>query len=103
VISDTAPEGAKVLDFTALRAAREEARAGRPLPVIKLAAGFVTCVAEVPIEAGYLLSDGKIREALEILLADPADAVAVLGDGLTAQDLTELFAFLRTSLGESLA
>lgn len=103
MISETAPEGAKVLDLSALRLARAEARTDQPLPVIKLSTGFVTCVAEVPIEAGYLLGEGKVLETLQLLCADPADADAIIADGLTAQDLSELLTFLRTSLGESSA
>lgn len=100
-----APEGAAVFDPAPLRAARAEVRAqaGTEAPVIKLAVGFVQLAAEVPVEAAIRFQEGNIRGGLAGMLADPDDVDAVLGDGLTAQDLAALTEFLNTSLGESRA
>ncbi len=105
-ILSAAPEGAKVLDLDAARAARAEARAaaGESLPVIKVAAGFVPVRAEVDLECAEDFTAGRFRAGLARLLADPADVDAVLAGGLSKDDL-EAITLLVTgvSLGESQA
>lgn len=104
-ILSAAPEGARVLDLDAARAARAEARAaaGQALPMIKVAAGFVPVRAEIDIECVEDFTAGRFRSGIARLLADPAD-VDVLIDGLTKDDLEIITKFVTgASLGESSA
>jgi hypothetical protein len=103
LILKDAPEGAKVLDLAALHQARAEARKDEPLVLVKLSQGFVALAPEITLDAALLMRDGDIRGGIAGLLADPADADALLKDGLTAPDIAELTKFLNASLGESLA
>jgi hypothetical protein len=99
------PEGATVLDLAAERAARAEARAaqGKGDPFIKLDAGYVQVIPEVPLAAAYLFQDEKIKDGLELLLADKAD-VEVLWPILTAADFEAIINFITgKSVGESQA
>lgn len=101
-----APEGAKVLDLEAGRAARAEQRAkdGQGNPYLKLAAGYVEVKAEFALSTAFDFKNEDIEGGLRGLLADPADLEAVLADGLTAQDLEALTKFVTgATLGESLA
>lgn len=102
-ILSSAPEGARVLDLDAARAARAEARAasGQSLPVIKVAAGYVPVCAEIDIECVEDFTAGRFRDGLARLLSDPAD-VGVLIDGLTKDDLETITKFVTgATLGES--
>ena len=99
------PEGASVLDLDAARVARQEARAAQGLgdPFIKLEAGYVQVVPEVPLAAAYLFQDERIKEGLELLFADKADAEAVWPT-LTAGDFEAILNFITGKTpGESLA
>jgi hypothetical protein len=100
-----APAGANVLDLGAARAARAEARAatGAVDPVIKLTAGFVPIKPEFDVTVAELLVGGKIREALAALLVDPADVDSLISEGISAQDLNAIVAFVGASVGESQA
>lgn len=103
-ILSAAPEGARVLDLDAARAARAEARAaaGEGLPLIKVSAGFVEVRAEVDLTAAEDFLAGKFREGLALLLADPADIDAVLAGGLSKDDLDAIGTFITgASAGES--
>lgn len=99
------PEGATVLDLAAERAARQEARAAQGLgdPYIKLEAGYVQVVPEVPLAAAYLFQDERIQEGLELLFADKADAETIWPT-LTAGDFEAIVKFITGKTpGESLA
>jgi hypothetical protein len=89
------PEGADVLDLDAARVARVEARAAQGLGTryIKLSAGFVETLPEVPLAAAYLFQDEQVKDGLALLLADPAD-VEVLWPTLTADDLKAVVEFI---------
>lgn len=103
-ILSTAPEGARVLDLDAARAARAEARAaaGEGLPVIKVSAGYVEVSPEVDLIAGEDFLAGRFREGLALLLADPSDVDAVLAGGLSKDDLNAIGEFITgLSVGES--
>jgi len=98
-----APEGAKVLDLAAARAAREEARvqAGEAKPVIKLEAGFVEVNPEVDVLAAEAFTEGHIRDGLAKLLADPADIDVLVEGGLSRFDLEAIVNFITgVGLGE---
>jgi len=101
-----APEGAKVLDLSAARVARAEARAasGEGMSVIKVDAGYVQVKAELDLEAAEDFLAGRFRAGLTKLLADPADVDALLADGLSKGDLDAIGEFITgTTQGESLA
>jgi hypothetical protein len=103
-ISKKAPEGADVLDLGAARAARAEARAGHPNPVIRLSSGFVDLKPEMDILIAEDLTGGKVKSALVRLLADPADADALLAEGISDDDLKAIIEFATgKNLGESSA
>jgi hypothetical protein len=102
-ILENAPEGAKVLDLAAARAAREEARAvaGEPVSVIKLEAGYIQVNPEVDILSAEAFSEGRIREGLAQLLADPEDIDVITEHGVSAADLQAIVNFITgVSLGE---
>lgn len=102
-ILDTVPEGADVLDIPAAHKARAEQRAadGKGSPYIKLTPGYVAVVAEIPLQAAVDLQGERIAEGLAQLLADPADAAALLSE-LTAADVEALAQFITgNTLGES--
>lgn len=105
MIRAEAPEGANVLDLAALRAARQEVRAaaGKTVSVIKLAAGYIEVVAEVPLEAAFAFETGDLKGGLGLMLVDPADVDALLGDGLTGEDIKAISTFLKADLGEAAA
>jgi hypothetical protein len=97
-----APEGSQVLDLGAARAARAEARAaaGEGDSYIKLSAGYVQVLPEVPISVAVILETGDIKAGLAGLLADPADIDALLVE-LTSNDVEALVKFITgTPLGE---
>jgi hypothetical protein len=100
-ILKAAPEGAKVLDLGAERAARAEVRAaeGDGVPYLRLSVGFVEVKAEIPLAvADLIMVDTKA--GLAGLLADPADIEALYGE-ITTGDLEALTAFITgKSLGE---
>lgn len=103
MIQNKAPEGAEVLDLEASRIARAEARAleGKGNPFIKLSAGYIEVNAEFALNVAFAFQDNDIRGGLSLLLADPEDVDALLGAGLTAQDLEEITKFVSgQSLGE---
>jgi len=105
-ILNTAPEGANVLDLGEARRTRAEIRAakGDGTPYLKLAAGYVEVLPEIPLISAFLFQAEKIEEGLRAMLADPADVGALLEDGLSAEDLAELAKFVAgKSLGESSA
>jgi len=89
------PEGASVLDLAAERVARQEARSAQGLgePFIKLEAGYVQVVPEVPLSAADLFRQEKVREGLELLLADKAD-IDALWPTLTAEDFSAVVGFI---------
>jgi len=100
------PEGAKVLDLGAARAARAEARAasGESVSVIKIDAGYVQVKAELDLEAAEDFLAARFRAGLTKLLADPADVDALLANGLSKGDLDAIGEFITgTTQGESLA
>jgi hypothetical protein len=100
-IRDSAPEGAEVLDLGAARAARAEARVGKALPVIKLAAGFVEVSPEMDVLSADDFAAGRIREGLAKLLADPADVDELVKGGISKDDLEQIVQFVTgNSLGE---
>lgn len=97
----SAPEGAEVLDLGAARAARAEARVGKALPVIKLAAGFVEVSPEMDVLSADDFAAGRIREGLAKLLADPADVDELVKGGISKDDLEQIVQFVTgNSLGE---
>ena len=101
-----APEGAEVLDLGAARAARAEARAasGQGASFLKFGAGYVEVKPEFALSVAFDFKAENIQEGLAGLLVDPADLDALLKDGLTAQDLEGITAFISGSmLGESQA
>lgn len=98
-----APEGAKVLDLAAARAARDEARAkaGETSAVIKLEAGFVEVKPEIDVLCAEDFKEGRIRLGLAKLLADPDDIDALVERGLSQGDLEAIVTFVTgVSLGE---
>lgn len=100
-ILKNAPEGAEVLDLGAARVARAEARQGKPLPVIKLSAGYVEVSPEMDVLSADDFRVGRIRQGLEKLLADPADVDELVKDGLSKPDLESIVEFVTgNSLGE---
>ena len=100
-ILKTAPEGAEVLDLGAARVARAEARQGKPLPVIKLSAGFVEVSAEMDVMSADDFAAGRIREGLAKLLADPTDVDELVKGGISKDDLEQIVQFVTgKSLGE---
>ena len=102
-ILSEAPEGSEVLDFGAARAARAEARAaaGKGSTFVKLAAGFVEVRPEFALSVADAFKAEDIKAGLAGMLVDPADALALLADGLTAQDLEALTKFISgVTLGE---
>ncbi len=105
MIRSEAPEGANVLDLAALRVARQEARAaaGKTVSLIKLAAGYVEVVPEVPLEAAFAFEQGDLKGGLSSMLTDPADVDALLADGLTGEDIKAISNFLQAELGEAAA
>ncbi len=105
-ILTTLPEGARVLDLDAARAARAEARAaaGDGPPYVKVAAGYIAMRPEMDLEAGEDFMAGKLREGLAKMLADPADLDALLADGFSKDDLNAIGEYVTgASLGESSA
>lgn len=94
-IRDTAPEGAQVLDISAARAARAEARAeaGEETRWIKLTSGYVEVKPEVMLVVAIDLQSERLREGLSGLLVDPKD-VDVLVNEMTSADLGALTEFL---------
>jgi hypothetical protein len=96
-----APEGAKVLDLGAERAARAEVRAaaGDGAPFIRLSVGFIGVKPEIPLAvADLMLTDTKA--GLAGLLADPGD-IDCLYSEITTGDLEALTEFITgKSLGE---
>lgn len=97
-----APEGARVLDLGAARAARAEARAaaGEGNPVIKLSVGYVEVLPEIAISVAVILEAGDIKNGLAGLLVDSADVDALLTE-LTSEDVSALTKFIAgASLGE---
>lgn len=100
-ILDKAPAGAEVLDLGAARAARAEARVGKPLPVIKLTAGYVEVSPEMDVLSADDFSAGRIKEGLAKLLADPADVDVLVEGGVSKDDLEQIVQFVTgQSLGE---
>ena len=100
-ILKTAPEGAEVLDLGAARVARAEARQGKPLPVIKLSAGFVEVSAEMDVMSADDFAAGRIKEGLAKLLADPTDVDELVKGGISKDDLEQIVQFVTgKSLGE---
>ena len=102
-----APQGAKVLDLDAARAARAEVRAaaGEAAKYIKTSLGYVGVKPEVDITAGEDFMAGNLRSGVAKLLADPADVDQVLAAGLSKQDLDAIHEFITggVSLGEPAA
>lgn len=93
-IRTEAPEGARVLDLEAARAARAEARVGQPLPVVKLSAGYIDVKPEIDLLCVEDLKAGRFREGLARLLADPDDVDTLLSSGLTDADALLLTKFV---------
>lgn len=105
-IKSELPNGADVLDLEAARVARAEARAksGEAGRYLKLSAGYVELVAEMPISAAFAAQEQDVKGMLSGILADPADVDALLKSGLTTEDLSEISLFISgKSLGESKA
>jgi hypothetical protein len=100
-ILKAAPEGAKVLDLGAERAARAEVRAaeGEGVPYVRLSVGYVEVKAEIPLAvADLIMVDTKA--GLAGLLADPGDIDELYGE-ITTGDLGALTEFITgKSLGE---
>lgn len=100
-ILSAAPEGAEVLDLGAARVARAEARQGKPLPVIKLSAGYVEVSPEMDVLSADDFAAGRIRDGLAKLLADPADIDELVKGGVSKDDLEQIVQFVTAnSLGE---
>ncbi len=99
------PEDATVIDLDAARKARAEARAESAAPdtYIKLAAGYVPVKAEFSLSVIEHLRKGEVADALAALLTDPADADVLIADGVSAQDINVIMAFVGSSLGEASA
>lgn len=100
------PSGARSLDLGAARAARAEARAaaGEGNPFLKLSAGYVEVKSEFALTVAFAFKNEDLEGGLAGMLVDPADVDALLADGLSAQDLTEITKFVSgASLGESSA
>lgn len=96
-----APEGSEILDLGAARAARAEARQGKPLPVIKLSAGFVEVSPEMDVMSADDFAAGHIKDGLAKLLADPADVDELVAGGISKDDLEAIVQFVTgNSLGE---
>ena len=96
-----APEGVEVLDLAPIRAARAEALSGKPLRMIKIAAGYVEVKAELDVMAADDFALNHIRSGLSKLLADPADVDVLVKDGLTKDDINTIVEFVTgNSLGE---
>lgn len=93
-------EGSETLDLGAARSARIEAR-GDVKRYIKLTAGYVEVLPEIPLSAGILFKNQDIQGGLAGMLLDPTDADLILKDGLTDDDLTAIAVFMSgKSLGE---
>ena len=94
MILDAAPEGARVLDLSAIHAARAEAHKDEPLPVVKLSAGFVEMKHEIELGAVEDFAKADFRSGLAKMLKDPGDVDALFDGGLTRDDLESLNRFL---------
>jgi hypothetical protein len=102
-ILKAAPEGAKVFDLEAARAARAEARsaAGGGNPLLKVSGGFIEVHPEIELSAVDDLNANRFEVALGKILVDPADVPTLLGSGLTSNDLTAIAYFITgATLGE---
>lgn len=91
------------IDLDAARAARIEQRAaaGKGNPKVKLGGQVFEFRAELPIVAAELALDGKITEALALLLVDPGQADAFMAAGLSQYDVELLMDRLfGSTLGE---
>lgn len=96
-----APEGARVLDLDAVRAARAEARGGAQV-FVKVSAGYVEMRAEVDLEAAEEFLGNHFRAGLAKLVVDPADADALWAGGLSKADLDAIGEFVTgNTSGES--
>ena len=84
-ILDSIPDGAKVIDLEAARVARAEARESKTY--VKLSAGFVEVKPEIALESAEAFEEGRVRDGISSLLADPADVDALYKDGISAEDL----------------
>jgi hypothetical protein len=103
-IRKDAPEGAHVLDLSAARAARAEARAaaGEGNPFLKLTVGYVEVKAEVPLAAMDFFTASDLTKGISALVADPEDVQTLLDDGLSTEDVTAILKFIGgTDQGES--
>ena len=88
-----APTGAKVFDLPAARTARAEARKGEPAVFLKLTAGYVEIKPELDIFVIEELLQGQVKPALVRLFVDPADADALLKEGICDADMKAIFEF----------
>ena len=101
MILKEAPAGAEVIDLVAARAARAEVRKDAPARLVKVTAGFVELAPEIDIFCAADLMEGRYKEGLSKLLADPADIEPLLAFGLSVDDLSILTeAITGRSLGE---
>ena len=92
-LTKKAPAGAKVFDLPAARSARAEARKGEPAVVLKLSAGYVEIKPELDLMTVEDLLQGQFKSALVRLFVDPADADALLNEGISDDDLAAIFEF----------
>lgn len=101
-VFDSIPEGAEVIDLGAARAARAEARQTKTY--IKVSAGYIEVKPEIALETADAFTEGRVREGIEAMLADPADVDVLYKDGLSTEDLQVIVEHISgKSLGESLA
>ena len=101
-----APEGGNVIDLSAARAARAEARAlsGETSTFLKLDAGYVEMKAEIALNVIVDFLDNRIKQALGGLLVDPTDVDVLLTDGISTDDFEAILEHLTgKSAGESTA
>jgi len=91
-----------MLDLDAKRAARAEAAGRDAVETVKFGGREYAFRTELPVLAGDLLSEGKLRDGLATFLAEPAEVDALLSAGFSVADLEVLASELYgISMGES--
>ncbi|MEO6116013.1 MAG: hypothetical protein ABIP33_06475 [Pseudolysinimonas sp.] len=101
MILKEAPEGSEVLDLDGLRAARAELVKDEPGPVVKIVAGFIELKPSLDVTAAIDFSEGRFRDGLGKLLADPSDVDELIKTGFSTDDINSLTMFIAgRSLGE---
>jgi hypothetical protein len=89
---------AATLDLDAARQARLEAKGQGP--IVTFGERDYQLVVELPLDVGDLLTSGKMRAALELMLEDPDDIASFMANRPTLQDLDALSALYGMDLGE---